>query len=184
MQDLSQEKAREILVQSGEWQALRTRPFSRTPLPTAEASSIFVTAMDTNPLAPEAELIISNHKEAFLFGLGVVSLINNGSVFVCTRDDSRVPGKDVPGVQFESFAGPHPAGLAGTHIHMLDPVSVDHVVWTIGYQDVIAWGYLFLEWSTAHRTNRIGCRPGCCYSTVVPHPSRSGSESIDGWQHQ
>ena len=102
--------------------------------------------MDTNPLAPEAELIISQHKEAFVAGLQLVVKINAGNkVFVCTRNDSRVPGKDVPGLQFESFSGPHPAGLAGTHIHTLDPVSANHMVWTIGYQDVIAWGHLLLE---------------------------------------
>lgn len=140
---VSEEEARELLVSSGEWTALRTRPYSRVPAPTSSASSIFVTATDTQPLAPEPELIISQHKEAFITGLHVVRLINNGNVFVCTHGDSRVPGKEIPGVQFEAFSGPHPAGLAGTHIHTLDPVSVGHVVWTIGYQDVIAWGYLF-----------------------------------------
>ncbi len=145
LDDLTQEEARGLLVASGEWTALRTRPFSRVPAIDATASSIFVTAMDTNPLAPEAELIISQHKEAFVAGLQVVTKINKGQVYVCTREDSRAPGNEVRGVRFESFAGPHPAGLAGTHIHLLDPVSVSHVVWTIGYQDVIAWGHLFLS---------------------------------------
>jgi len=144
LENVTQEQAREILVRSGEWTALRTRPFSRTPGPHSSAKSIFVTAMDSNPLCPEAELIISNHKEAFIFGLMVVSKINDGAVYVCTRDDSRVPGSDIPKINFESFAGPHPAGLPGTHIHILDPVNAEHVVWTIGYQDVIAWGHLFL----------------------------------------
>lgn len=144
IEDIPLQEARELLVKSGEWQALRTRPFSRAPLPTSSASSLFVTAIDTNPLAPEAELIISQHKEAFLTGLKVLGRIHEGKVFVCTKNDSRVPGQDIQGVQFESFAGPHPAGLAGTHIHMLDPVNVNHVAWTIGYQDVIAWGHLFL----------------------------------------
>ncbi len=144
LDEVPAEQVREILVRSGEWTALRTRPYSRTPHPASEARSIFVTAMDTNPLAPEAELIISNHKDAFLFGLMVVSKINGGRVFVCTREDSRVPGRDLPNVQFEAFSGPHPAGLVGTHIHTLDPVAANRVVWTIGYQDVIAWGHLFL----------------------------------------
>ncbi|MGI9518151.1 MAG: Na(+)-translocating NADH-quinone reductase subunit A [Pirellulaceae bacterium] len=145
LDELTQEEARELLVMSGEWTALRTRPFSRVPATDSEASSIFVTAMDTNPLAPEAELVISQHKEAFVAGLQVVTKINSGEVYVCTKQDSRVPGKEIRGARFESFAGPHPAGLAGTHIHMLDPVSMSKVVWTIGYQDVIAWGHLFLS---------------------------------------
>ncbi|MEO1850741.1 MAG: NADH:ubiquinone reductase (Na(+)-transporting) subunit A, partial [Psychrobacter sp.] len=39
--------------------------------------------------------------------------------------------------------GKHPAGLAGTHIHFLHPISRGVTVWTIGYQDVIAIGKLF-----------------------------------------
>ncbi len=142
---VSNEQARDLLVQSGEWTALRTRPFSRIPAIDSSASSIFVTAIDTNPLAGEPELVIANHKEAFIHGLQVLTRINNGPVYVCTRGDSRVPGREITGVQFEAFTGPHPAGLAGTHIHMLDPVTTKHLVWTIGYQDVIAWGYLFLN---------------------------------------
>ncbi|HET8791956.1 MAG TPA: NADH:ubiquinone reductase (Na(+)-transporting) subunit A, partial [Modicisalibacter sp.] len=45
----------------------------------------------------------------------------------------------------ESFKGPHPAGLVGTHIHYLSPVSLRRQVWHIGYQDVIAVGKLFVE---------------------------------------
>lgn len=143
--NVSNEEARELLVRSGEWTALRTRPFSRVPGIEATASSIFVTAMDTNPLAGEPELVIAGHRDAFIHGLQALTRINNGPVFVCTRTDSRIPGKEITGVQFEAFAGPHPAGLAGTHIHMLDPVSPKHTVWTINYQDVISWGYLFLS---------------------------------------
>jgi len=54
-----------------------------------------------------------------------------------------VPGDEVDGVREISFSGPHPAGLPGTHIHYVDPVSVNKTVWTIGYQDVIAVGALF-----------------------------------------
>lgn len=48
-------------------------------------------------------------------------------------------------VTFNQFAGPHPAGLAGTHIHFLEPVSLNKQVWHLNYQDVIAIGRLFLD---------------------------------------
>jgi len=47
--------------------------------------------------------------------------------------------------QVVDVAGPHPAGLVGTHIHYLDPVSANKTVWHVGYQDVIAIGHLFVE---------------------------------------
>jgi Na+-transporting NADH:ubiquinone oxidoreductase subunit A len=64
-------------------------------------------------------------------------------VFLCKAEGVQLPGEGLANVHSESFAGPHPAGLAGTHIHFLDPVSASKSVWSIGYQDVIAIGKLF-----------------------------------------
>lgn len=141
--DVDRQTTEDQLVKSGLWQSFRTRPFSRTPALGSEPNSIFVTAIDTNPLAAEPELVIAGHNELFVSGLQIISRLTEGKTFVCTRDDSRVPGENVPNVVFEQFQGPHPAGLAGTHIHLLDPVGPTKTVWQIGYQDVIAIGHLF-----------------------------------------
>jgi Na+-transporting NADH:ubiquinone oxidoreductase subunit A len=141
--DLSKEKVQEQLVKSGLWTALRTRPYSRTPAVGTEPHSLFVTAIDTNPLAADPELIIEANKEDFVSGLTVLSKLTLGKTYVCTKEDSRVPGENVPNVSFAQFAGPHPAGLVGTHIHFLDPVNDKKTVWHINYQDVIAVGQLF-----------------------------------------
>ena len=141
--DLGRESIQKQLLDSGMWAAFRTRPFSKVPLPGSDPSSIFVTAMDTNPLSAEPELIISNHSEHFTTGLQVITQLTSGKTFVCTRNDSRIAGDKVPNVVQEEFHGPHPAGLPGTHIHFLDPVGPEKTVWQIGYQDVIAIGHLF-----------------------------------------
>ena len=136
--------AEKFLVQSGLWQSFRTRPYSKVPVIGTEAGAIFVTAIDTNPLAAEPELIIDANKELFVTGLQVIAKLTQGKTYVCTRPDSRVPGDKVPDVSFEQFAGKHPAGLVGTHIHTLHPVGPEsRPVWHIGYQDVIAIGHLF-----------------------------------------
>lgn len=137
------EIAREVLTQSGLWPSFRTRPYNKVPVPASEPHSIFVTAMDTNPLSSDPELVIAQYKEQFVDGLSVISKLTEGKTFVCTRADSRVPGKEVDNTQFEIFEGPHPAGLPGTHIHLLDPVNPNKTVWFIGYSDVIAIGHLF-----------------------------------------
>jgi Na+-transporting NADH:ubiquinone oxidoreductase subunit A len=72
-----------------------------------------------------------------------VSRLTDGPVYVC-----HAPGPDVELPQVASvtpviFDGPHPAGLPGTHIHFLDPVSDSKSVWHLSYQDVIAIGSLF-----------------------------------------
>lgn len=138
---LSGEQVRENLQQSGLWTALRTRPFSKVPAVDATPASIFVTAIDTHPLAADPAIIIAEQPEAFEAGLKV--LTNLAKVFLCKAPNASLPGESLAKVQVESFNGPHPAGLPGTHIHFLDPVSASKSVWTIGYQDVIAVGKLF-----------------------------------------
>jgi len=141
LEGLSSEQVRENLQQSGLWTALRTRPFSKVPAVDAVPNSIFVTAIDTHPLAADPAVIIAEQAEAFEAGLKVLG--NLAKVFLCKAPGASLPGESLAKVQVEAFSGPHPAGLAGTHIHFLDPVSASKSVWTIGYQDVIAVGKLF-----------------------------------------
>lgn len=142
---LSRESIVEQLIASGLWVALRTRPFSRVPSPSEIPRSIFVTAMDTSPLAADANLIIAGRSADFAFGTEVLAHLTEGPVFVCMNPDGPAPDVDQDRVRLERFQGPHPAGLAGTHIHFLDPVDAQKTVWSIGYQEVIAIGRLFSE---------------------------------------
>ena len=129
------------LVDSGLWTALRTRPFSKIPAIDAIPAAIFVSAMDTNPLAADPEVIINEQAEAFQNGLTILSRLTEGQVFV-----SKAPGANIPvdnNATVNEFAGKHPAGLVGTHIHFLKSASNDRFVWHVGYQDVIAFAELF-----------------------------------------
>ena len=129
------------LVASGLWTALRTRPFSKAPALDSVPASIFVTAMDTNPLAADPALVIAEQTDAFKSGLQVLKRLTEGKLFVCKAPGSNIPTTGIETT--EEFSGPHPAGLAGTHIHNLDAASAAKTVWSIGYQDVIAIGQLF-----------------------------------------
>jgi len=131
----------ENLVESGLWTAIRTRPFSRVPSIDAEPADIFVSVMDTNPLAADPSVIISEKADAFSNGLKVLTRLTEGKVFVGHAPSFQPSVPD--GVTCESFEGVHPAGNVGTHIHYLSPVSEGKTVWTVGYQDVIAIGILF-----------------------------------------
>ncbi len=136
---------RETLVQSGQWTALRTRPYSKVPAPDAEAAAIFVTAIDTHPLAGDPALVIAEQAEAFRLGQDLLASLTPGKLYLCTAAGTDIPKGDAANIEAAQFAGPHPAGLAGTHIHMLDSVHTEKTVWTVGYQDVIAVGRLFLD---------------------------------------
>lgn len=135
-------KVRETLQASGLWAALRTRPYSKIPAVDAEPEAIFVTAIDTHPLAADPAGIIAAHAEDFRHGLQVLVRLSP-MLWLCKAANARLPGEELAGVRTESFAGPHPAGLVGTHIHFLQPASARRTLWHIGYQDVIAIGKLF-----------------------------------------
>ena len=139
---IKRSKIVENLVESGAWTALRTRPFSKVPEIDALPASIFVTAMDTNPLAADAELIINENQQAFIDGLSLLAQLTAGKVYVCKGEES-LPKPAITKIEEKLFSGVHPAGLAGTHIHFIDPVSISKQVWSINYQDVIAFGLLF-----------------------------------------
>jgi len=143
LQNISRQDVRDNLLASGLWTAFRTRPFSKIPRPDDVPAAIFVTAIDTNPLAADPDVVIQREGEAFLQGLCVIAALTDGTIHVCTAADSSITCSDSGAIQHSQFAGPHPAGLVGTHIHLLDPVNEDQVAWHIGYQDVIAVGKLF-----------------------------------------
>ena len=141
---LSRAEVVENLVNSGLWTSLRQRPFSTIPSPDGVPHSIFITATDTNPLCAKPEAIIAEREQDFRFGVQVVRRLTQGKVYLVSCPGVTLPGEELPDIDDVEFEGPHPAGLVGTHIHFLDPVSERKTVWHINYQDVMAIGHLFL----------------------------------------
>lgn len=143
LSSLDRKRVQEQLIESGEWTAIRTRPFGKVPAAGSTPRAIFVSVMDTNPLAARPEVVIREEEKAFRNGLTVLSRLTDGTVWVCRAPDSNLPSFAGEQIREESFAGPHPAGNPSTHIHFLQPVDMTHTAWVVGYQDVIAIGHLF-----------------------------------------
>lgn len=142
---LSGEAIREQLLLSGQWTALRARPFSRVADPATAPAGLFITAIDTHPHAPDPTQVIAREAEAFLLGQELLAKIVACPVYLCAAPDADIPQSGHERITRHDFAGPHPAGLAGTHVHFLMGASLARIAWTIGYQDVIAVGRLFLD---------------------------------------
>jgi Na+-transporting NADH:ubiquinone oxidoreductase subunit A len=140
---LSGENIRETLLRSGQWTALRTRPFGHLANPDIEPAAIFVTAIDTEPMAPSPGITIAANWQQFLDGLTLLGKLTRGRVYLCLAPGVQIPSDMGEQIRPVIFEGPHPAGLVGTHIHHLEPVDENHCVWHLGYQDVIAIGHLF-----------------------------------------
>ena len=140
---LGGDDVRELLLESGLWPAIRERPFGRVADPGTRPRSVFVTAIDTEPLAPQVDVVLDGAHGPFENGLNALARMTDGAVYVCTAPDARVPVPAGDRFRREEFAGVHPAGAPGLHIHRLDPVGRDRQVWYVGYQDVVAIGRLF-----------------------------------------
>ncbi len=138
----SREELVAALAASGLWPALRRRPFDCVARSTETPRSIFVTALDTEPLAASPREAVRGREAAFRTGLRALVKLAEKGVWLCTsaeEDWSELRsegGQPIPGVQARMFRGPHPAGLAGTHIHLLDPVGAQRCAWHVAAQDV------------------------------------------------
>jgi Na+-transporting NADH:ubiquinone oxidoreductase subunit A len=139
---LDADTVRGKLLASGLWTAFRTRPYSKLPAPDAAVPTLFVTAIDTRPLAGDVGVVVADAADDFQRGLRVLLQLGGEKLFLCTAPAAGVPVIEDDRLVHVEFAGPHPAGLVGSHIHFLEPVSESRQVWHLGYQDVIAIGRL------------------------------------------
>ncbi|WP_295453585.1 Na(+)-translocating NADH-quinone reductase subunit A [uncultured Pseudophaeobacter sp.] len=130
----------ERLCAAGLWTSFRTRPYSKVPASDSRPAAIYVTAMESEPLAADASVIINQAADDFAAGLKAIAMLSEGNTYLCQSGDASIPSAD--GVEVVGFDGPHPAGLAGTHMHFIEPPTSTKTVWSIGYQDVIAIGRL------------------------------------------
>jgi Na+-transporting NADH:ubiquinone oxidoreductase subunit A len=191
MERLEQLTAAEVeqqLLDSGTWPSFRTRPYSKTPPPGTRPAALFVTAIDTNPLAADPKVVISAKATEFAAGLKVLRHLTTGKVYLCKQPETQLPAPE--GIVVSEFSGCHPAGLVGTHIHFLERVDQQRTVWHIGYQDVIAIGHLFLTGrllterivalgGPAVKAPRlIRTRVGACLSELVAGQLHAGENRV------
>ncbi len=185
---LSAAQVEKQLLDAGLWPAFRSRPFSKVPDPETRPAALFVSAIDTNPLAAEPQVVIAEKAAEFEAGLNLIRLLTEGKTYLCKKPETELPTP--PGVTVKEFSGGHPAGLVGTHIHYLEKVTQQRSVWHIGYQDVIAIGHLFLTGRIlAERVVALGgplvkdprllrTRPGACLSELLAGQLESAAVRI------
>ena len=143
---LDQESQRAFMLQSGSWCSLRTRPFGNIPDPSTQPAAIFVTALDTEPLAPPVASIINSFAGEFSAAVSMLARISDAPLYLCHAPDHQPPFDESSGATCKAFAGGTAAGLPGRHIQALCPIGFAGAeVWHIGYQETIALGHLLLH---------------------------------------
>jgi Na+-transporting NADH:ubiquinone oxidoreductase subunit A len=138
----SAEQVVALLLESGMWTAFKERPYGQVPSADSRPGALFLTCTDSEPLAADMEQVLAGNEEDFALGVKILSTLSE-KVFLCINPGSKAKVGASGSVKVEEFSGKHPAGLAGTHIHMLYGASRSKTVWSIHLADIIGVGHLF-----------------------------------------
>ena len=147
---VSREDLVTFLLGSGAWPFIRQRPFDIVAEHEQMPKAIFVTTFDTAPLAPGFDLTVQGKGAEFQKGLDVLQRLA-GDNAVHLSLDGRPEHQPAPeflnakGVERHWFAGPHPSGNVGIHMHHVDPVNSGDVVWYLDVHGVLILGTLFAK---------------------------------------
>lgn len=144
---LSRENIVNQMLGGGVWPNLVQRPYGVIADPSETPKSIFISAFDSHPLAPEYDLIFKGQDQYFQAGIDILKKLTPGAVHVNVNADAEVSPMfaHAKNIELNKFSGPHPAGNVGVQIHHLDPINKGDIVWTINPFGVIQIGKLFLE---------------------------------------
>lgn len=145
--NLNREKIQEQLLTSGVWINLIQRPYGVVANPTETPKSIFVSAFDSHPLAPDYSFIYKGQENYFQAGIDALKKLSGGAVHVNVHSEREISPvfAQVKNAELNKFSGPHPSGCVGVQIHHIDPINKGDVVWTINPAGVIQIGKLFLN---------------------------------------
>ncbi len=143
---VSREEMQNNMLKSGVWPNIVQRPFGIVADPEDTPKSIFISAFDMHPLAPDYDFIFAGQEQNFQAGLDILSKFTSGQIHVNINNDAEVSPifSHVRDVEINKFSGKHPVGNVGVQIHHIDPVSKGDIVWTVNPFGVIQIGKLFL----------------------------------------
>jgi Na+-transporting NADH:ubiquinone oxidoreductase subunit A len=147
LKTINKETAITQICKGGVWPQLIQRPFGIIANPEDSPKAIFISGFDSHPLAPDYAFALKGEEKYFQAGVLILQKLTSGKVHLGLELDSEIAPvfANVQGVQVNKFAGPHPAGNVGIHIHHVDPINKGEIVWTISPFGVVQIGKLFIE---------------------------------------
>ena len=138
---MNADRVKELLLQSGMFAFIKQRPYDVIADPAVAPRAIFVSAFDSNPLAPEFEFALKGEEANFQTGLDALAKIAKTYLGISVNQKSAALTQ-AKNVTITAFDGPNPAGNVGVQINRVAPVVKGETVWTIDPQAVIFIGRL------------------------------------------
>ena len=141
------------LLKGGCWPFIKQRPYDVIANPDINPKAIFITGYVTAPLAADLDYVLQGKEAELQAAVTALGKLSAGKVHVSVGKSSNSPLASLTGVELHKVSGPHPAGLVGTQINKIDPISKGEMVWTITAQDLVIIGeYLLTGKFNAERT--------------------------------
>lgn len=144
---LSRDAIIDKLLMSGLWPMIRQRPFATIANPNDTPRDIFISAINSAPLAADYNFICKDQIGLLQTGIDAVGKLTTGKVHFNISADAAQSSSftGLKGVQLNRFSGPHPVGNVGVQIHHLKPINKGEIVWYLSPLDLITIGRLFKE---------------------------------------
>lgn len=183
----------DLLKKGGMWPLIKQRPFGKIADDSTPPKALFINAMETAPLGADQEFLLRGRDKEFALGLESLLRIVGENVHLCTRPECAIDSlTKAVGVQLHTFAGPHPAGLSGTHIGLVSPINAGETVWTLSAYQVSLIGEFLLTGKhpdkqivavvgpKATRRGYFRVTPGAQISNITVGQSLDGCRAISG----
>ena len=138
LQTASRNDILNFLLDANLFHLIRERPFNRVADPDKEPRDIFISGLNTGPIAINLLKMITENKVAFQKGLTAISKLTTGKTYFTSSQNHNFEN-----VENQIISGPHPAGNVGIQIHHTKPLKPNDIVWTIDAQHVLTIGRLF-----------------------------------------
>ena len=139
----SPEEIKEKMLSNGLWPFIKQRPYDVVAHPDKAPKAIFVSGVNTAPLAPDLDFVLSGKEASLQAALSALNALTSGNVHVSVGSSSSVFA-GLKDIVTHTVKGPHPAGNVGTLINKISPVNKGETVWTVAAQDLVIIGELLL----------------------------------------
>ena len=124
---------RSLFSKAGIFPLINQRPYGIVANPNVTPRDIFISFLDTAPLACNVEYALKDNVDYLKIAIRALYNLTSGNVYLSFAKDSRLAMlmPDDPEIIKNEFVGKHPAGLVGTQINKLKPINKGETVWTI-----------------------------------------------------
>ena len=161
-------------LESGLWPFIKQRPYDIIADTEDEPRDIFISGVNTGPLAPDLDFILADKQAELQAALTALSKLTPGSVHVSVKKGGKSVFDGLNDITLHGVSGPHPAGNVGTQINKIAPVNKGETVWTINAADLVIIGEQLL--TGKFNPERIISVSGSCVKAPKYYKTKIGAE--------